>query len=487
MFVLFKRGFMLWLSVAALAAVCAAAMMMADEDDKDGISDSVTLTIWHVYGSGEAESPFDEFVREFNRTVGAKNDITVRIIAASNSSVIGDAVIASAGGHPGAPNMPDMFVAYPRVIQYIGTEKLLDWREVVPSGHLSLFVGEFIREGSAARPQQSGGESADGLYMLPIAKSTELMFINESALKGALRAFAVNGKPTFDIETGEACDLDRLFAASEAYAEATGKTFLKIEYFFTYFMLTVRSLGGNFIRDGAPDMESPEFVRAFMPLARAAVLGGVCLSDSYASTMWNTADIICNISSSAGVLYFPEVMTHSDNTTEEIVMRAMPYPVFEGARPAMISRGAGLAAMRSDDERRNKAAGVFAQWLTQPGRNAAFTVATGYLPVTSEALGSLISSTRASSGDITEMPMRSGRYAEMYGVIGRMYGTHEFVSLPKYDGFGQDQSDFEKAMKSVLRYARAKYLRLAETERDADAVRDVSEEALARLRSAMKR
>ena len=131
--------------------------------------DPVTLTMWHVYGS-QTESPLNALIDEFNQTKGKESGIVVSVVSVTNSSAIDDALIASAHNDPGAVSMPDLFTAYPRVAEEIGLDRLLDWDGYLSEKERSAYVDAFLEEGII-----------DGrLVMLPIAKSTELLFLNKT-------------------------------------------------------------------------------------------------------------------------------------------------------------------------------------------------------------------------------------------------------------------------------------------------------------------
>ena len=132
-------------------------------------NDPITLTMWHVYGS-QTESPLNVMIDEFNQTKGKESGIVISVVSVTNSTAIDDALIASANNEPGAVPMPDLFTAYPRVAEEIGLDRLLDWSGYLSEEERSAYVDEFLAEGVI-----------DGrLVMLPIAKSTELLFLNKT-------------------------------------------------------------------------------------------------------------------------------------------------------------------------------------------------------------------------------------------------------------------------------------------------------------------
>ena len=98
----------------------------------------VTLNMWHVYGS-QTKSPLNSVIDEFNSTVGTENGITVNVVSVTSSSAIDKALAASANGEPGAEVMPDLFTAYPRVVEIVGKDTLLPWDRYFTEKELSAF------------------------------------------------------------------------------------------------------------------------------------------------------------------------------------------------------------------------------------------------------------------------------------------------------------------------------------------------------------
>ena len=116
-----KRIFLL----AALAAGLVLCLAACGETN----GDPVTVTLWHVYG-GEVNSPMNALVEEFNRTVGQEQGIRVRVDSVSNSGVIHESVLAAAYKDPGAPELPDLFVSYPKTVLALPDENILaDYRD----------------------------------------------------------------------------------------------------------------------------------------------------------------------------------------------------------------------------------------------------------------------------------------------------------------------------------------------------------------------
>ena len=46
-----------------------------------------TITVWHVYG-GQVDSPLNDLIEQFNRTVGKEQQINVQVTSVSNTNTI---------------------------------------------------------------------------------------------------------------------------------------------------------------------------------------------------------------------------------------------------------------------------------------------------------------------------------------------------------------------------------------------------------------
>ena len=163
-------------------------------------SSPTTLSIWHVYGN-QSESPFNDAIDEFNSTVGKEKGVFVSVTSMVDSDSIDQHLFDAAKGTPGSGDFPDLFTAYPRVAEGIGEELLTDWNEIYSEEELSVFVDDFLEEGNISGRQLT----------LPIAKSTELLFVNKTLFD---RFANESGFSVKDFET-----FDGLFEMASAYYE----------------------------------------------------------------------------------------------------------------------------------------------------------------------------------------------------------------------------------------------------------------------------
>lgn len=201
-----------------------------------------TITVWHVYG-GQTDSPLNDLIEQFNQTVGKERQINVQVTSVSNSNTIHELVLAAANGEPGASELPDIFSSYPKTVMALPDDGILvDYRDYFSEEELSAFIPAFVEEGTVN----------DRLVVLPVAKSTEIMFINETIFE---RFSQATGVTIEDLGTWEG-----LFQAAEAYAAWTdgltpdvpgdAKSMFVHDYYFNYFQVGAESLGEDFFNGG---------------------------------------------------------------------------------------------------------------------------------------------------------------------------------------------------------------------------------------------
>lgn len=395
-------------------------------------SHPVTLTMWHVYGS-QTESPLNRLIDQFNRTVGKDSGVTIHVVSVTSSSAIDKALTSSSNGEPGAEQLPDLFTAYPRVAEIVGKDKLLSWDTYFTENELALFTDNFLSE----------GYFDEKLLMLPIAKSTEAFFINETLFNRFSEAtgFSLKHLSTFD----GAFDVARAY-----YDWSGGQNFMQINDYYNYSYVGMKAYGSEFIKDGQLQLYDEVFEKIWAPLAKTAIYGGICLDDGYAAARWKTVEILANTGSTADILYQPDVVIYEDNTTENISAVTLPYPTFTQSSSGAVHRGGGLFALKSDDERKNYAAYLFAKWLTETENNLDFVTQTGYLPVTDEAFTSLFDDISA---------IADTDYQHLYKAVDIMINDYELYALPLYDNASTIQLTFEKNVKEVLKTAHNQYLK----------------------------
>ena len=127
----------------------------------------VTLTLWHVYGE-QADSPMNRLIDEFNSSVGKEKGIVIATTLMSNASQIGQKLLDAQAEKPGALDMPDMFFCHNSNAEELGVDNLIDWETCFTKDEMGAFVSDFLPDGMVD----------DTLVVLPVTKSTQLLFLN---------------------------------------------------------------------------------------------------------------------------------------------------------------------------------------------------------------------------------------------------------------------------------------------------------------------
>lgn len=392
----------------------------------------INLTIWHVYG-GQTDSPLNDMIDEFNQTVGKEEGIFVQVTSVTNTNTIHEGVLASANKEPGAAELPDMFVSYPKTVLALpDREILVDYSDYFSEEEFKMFIPEFVEEGKIDGKQ----------LILPVAKSTEVMFINKTAFD---RFASETGAQLEQLMTWEG-----LYEMAEMYTkwsdektpevENDGKTFFVHDYHFNYFQVGVESLGENFF-EGDTLAFGDKFVEVWNPYAQAALKGGVWLQEGYATEPLRTGDAVVSVASSASILYYSDVVTYADNTSEEIEIISLPCPVFEDGEKVVMQRGAGICTVKSTEEK-EKAACTFLKWLTEPENNVRFTTQTGYMPVSEEAFEKYLPEAIEN--------LDSKKYVELYEAFQETQAEYEFYTAPLLDTYLALETKFEEGVRLQL-------------------------------------
>ena len=405
-------------------------------------SEPIVLTLWHVYG-GQVDSPLNKIIDNFNDTYGKEEGIYVQVTSVSNTNTIHEAVLAAGKKEPGAAELPDIFVSYPKtVLSLPDSDILVDYKKYFTEEELSKYFTEFIEEGMID----------DKLLVFPVAKSTEIMFVNKTLFD---RFAAETGANEEDLATWEG-----LFKMAKQYNEWTdaktpdikndGKNFFVHDYHFNYFQVGCESLGEHFFAENDTNGSlafGPVFKKTWLPYADAAISGGIWLREGYATEPLRTGGAIVSMASSASVLYYEDIVTYENNVSEPIEVAALPAPVFEGGEKLVMQRGAGFCITKSTEEKENAAA-KFIKWLTEPEHNVEFVTKTGYMPVTKDAFKILPEYVKK---------LESSKYRSLYEAIAKTQEEYRFYTAPKLPNYLDLEMRFEKNVRLELSRAKQEY------------------------------
>jgi len=342
----------------------------------------VTITLWNYY-SGQTKTQFDALVNTFNETVGMNEGIVVDAYSQGDVQQLATAVYDAANGKIGAQKLPDIFAAYPenafRVNEIV---PLINFEKYFTADELKKYRAEFLNEG------RFGPDHA--LYILPVAKSSENLFLNKTFWDEFADETDYQLK---DLETWEG-----VLSVAEAYYNWTdaktktpgdGKAFMGIDSVSNFMYVASAQLGNPIytIVDGAVTLNLNEKTarQLWDTFYKPYYKGYFVKTGRFSSDDAKVGRTLAYIGSTAGAGYFPSEVTISENEVYHVVPAVLPYPVYETGKPYVMQQGAGMC-MTQSDEAHELASAIFLKWLTAPEQNVIFAKATGYFPVMNDAL-----------------------------------------------------------------------------------------------------
>ena len=397
----------------------------------------VTLTLWHTYVEDMRYS-LDELIKEFNHTVGAQQGVVVKVTSVADARVLNEQIIAAANKDPGAHEMPDMAVIYPQVAITLARKgALADLGQYITPDALSSFVPEFILEGRL---------NSDSLYLMPIAKSAEVLYVNRTLFE---RFSGETGVTTESLSTFEGIKE----TAARYYEWSGGKSFFYPENLFNQAMIGFQQLGDELIHDRKLNLSTQTFARIWDCYYAPAVKGGVSVYDGWGNYLASTGEVVCATASSAGSSFYPSSVTWPDNTKEDVVIDVLPYPVFAGGEKVVMQRGGGICVSKSSPAR-EYAACLFLNWLTEAQRNLRFCANIGYVPVRRAAFDQIM------AGNFPEIANPISAKALL--TVAAMREEYRFYVPPVFDGLDAMQSQYAGLMRAAAQSGRVTYARLLE-------------------------
>ena len=341
----------------------------------------VTITIWHYY-NGAHQAAFDKLVEEFNSTVGRDLGIYVEDYSKGSVADLETAISDSASGAIGADKMPDLFSSYTdTAFELQKKDVLADLRKYFTEEELEKYVDSYVEEGEFA---------GDGcLYVFPVAKSTEITMMNETDWKPFAEA---TGASLEDFDT-----MEGIVKLAEMYYNWTdektpdipddGKAFYGRDSMSNYFLIGMKQLGIDLFekKDGVVTLHADkDAVHKLWKNYYVPYVKGYFVSyGRFASDDVKTGDSLVYTGSTASSMYFPDKVELVDESYP-IDYAICNAPVFEGGDVIRVQQGAGMAMVKSD-EQKEYAGSIFLKWFTQNENNLKFGAESGYLPVCKDA------------------------------------------------------------------------------------------------------
>ena len=339
----------------------------------------VTVTLWNYY-SGDLLTSFNALVDEFNATAGKELGVRVESYSQGDVNDLAKMVEDAVSGAANAEKTPNIFSAYADTAYAVDQmDALVDLSDYLTEEEIASYVDGYIDE----------GRFGEGVKIFPVAKSVEVLILNKTEWD---KFAAATGASYDDLSTVES-----LTAAAEAYYNWTdsltdtpndGKALFGRDSVANYLLAGAMQLGteilsasnGSVTLDFDHDTVRKLWDNFYVPLVK----GCFDSQGRFRSDGMKTGTLIAYVGSSSGATFIPTSVAVSDTELAPIEVDVLPCPKFAGGRDYATQQGAGMVVTKGSDA---EVLGSieFLKWFTQAQRNTAYSVVSGYLPVTKEA------------------------------------------------------------------------------------------------------
>ena len=366
------------LCAAALALGCAGCGGSAGPEVPAKVTN---IMVWTYYNGDQLES-FTSLVNQFNETVGAQKGIKVSTESQGSVNDLETSVMDSAEGKVGAAAMPNIFSAYADTAYALDQMGMVvDLAPCLTEEEKAQFVEGYLSEGDF-------GEDGS-IKIFPVAKSTELLFLNDTDWQ----AFA----DAADVRYEDLATMEGLTAVAEKYYNWTdaqtaapddGKALFGRDAMANYMLVGAQQLGDTIfaVKDGRMTVNFERDVarRLWDNYYVPFVKGWFAATGRFRSDDIKTGNVLAYVGSSSSATFFPTRVTNDANESHEISLKTLPAPQFEGGEAVAVQQGAGMVVTAAKEEE-VKASVEFLKWFVRAENNIAFSVGSGYLPVTRKA------------------------------------------------------------------------------------------------------
>ena len=381
-----KKKMILWVLAGALAAGCLTGCQSGQTKETTGSvgldpNNPVSLTVWHYY-NGAQQAAFDALVADFNATKGKEQGVYVEGYSQGSVADLEKAVSDAAAGKVGSQELPDIFSSYADTAYAVQQQGLLaDLTAYFTEDELSEYVDAYVEEGYF-------GDDG-GLYLFPVAKSTEIMMMNMTDWEPFAEATGTTVNELATTE-GVAQVAKRYYEWTDAQTPDVpddGKAFYGRDSMSNYFVIGMKQMGFDIfdVEDGKMTLQADEdALRRLWENYYVPFVNGYFASiGKFRSDDVKTGDVLAYTGSSSSATYFPDQVV-LDDETRPINYAILPVPVMEGGSQVNVQQGAGMAVTKSD-EQHEYAASVFLKWFTARENNLRFVCESAYLPVRKDA------------------------------------------------------------------------------------------------------
>ena len=364
-----------------VSLVLSAALLLGCVGCGGSVKAPTTITVWNYY-SGDLLSSFNALVDQFNATVGKEKNIVVESFNQGNVTDLEANVLAAAQGKVGAAALPNLYSGYADMaydLDLMG--KVVDLAPYLTAKEKAAYVDGFLSEGDL----MNNGE----LKIFPVAKSTELLYLNATDWA----PFAAATGVTYD----NLATMEGVVEVARQYYDWTdamtstpndGKAFFGRDALANYLLCGAQEMGLTIFdtKNGVMTLHFDKDVirklwdNFYVPYIK----GWFGASGRFRSDDVKTGNLLAYVGSSASSPFFPAQVMTNDAESHAIEPAILPCPSFAGCSPVAAQQGAGMIVTKGTDAQ-IRACVEFLKWFTQPEHNISFSVDSGYLPVTTAA------------------------------------------------------------------------------------------------------
>ena len=404
----------------------------------------ISITVWTYYNGTLLES-FNTLVKTFNETVGKEKGIVVEAYSQGSVNELEASVMQSAEGKVGAAAMPNIFSAYADTAYALDKLGLVvDVSSYLTADERAAYVDNYLTEGDFG---QTGS-----IKIFPVAKSTELLFLNETDWQPFAEA---TGTQESEMRT-----IEGLLAVAERYYNWTdaqtatpddGKALFGRDAMANYLLIGAQELGCTIFEvdgDGRLTLHfDRDIIRKLWDSYYVPFIKGYfSAAGRFRSDDIKTGNLLCYVGSSSSGTFFPSRVITSDTESHDITLKVLPCPKFADGESFAVQQGAGMVVTKSTPEE-EAACVTFLKWFTQPENNIAFAVGSGYLPVTHAAndMDAIHSSGLALTGNMENVLM------EAVDAV----NTNELYTTKAFEGGTDARSKLNYSMSDIATADRA--------------------------------
>ena len=366
-----------------LALLCIIVLLLCTGCSSDNAAPQpISITVWTYY-NGTLLDSFNALVKTFNETVGKEKGIIVEAYSQGSVTELENSVMQSAEGKVGAAAMPNIFSAYADTAYALDKLGLVvDVSSYLTADERAAYIDNYLTEGDFG---QTGS-----IKIFPVAKSTELLFLNETDWQPFAEATGTQESELLTIE-GLLAVAERYYNWTDAQTDTPddGKALFGRDAMANYLLIGAQELGCTIFEvdgDGRLTLNfDRDIIRKLWDSYYVPFIKGYfSAAGRFRSDDIKTGNLLCYVGSSSSGTFFPSRVMTSDTESHAITLKVLPCPKFADGEAFAVQQGAGMV-VTAGDEAKVRASVEFLKWFTQPENNISFSVDSGYLPVTTAA------------------------------------------------------------------------------------------------------